>query len=156
MPEDLSPSEFEELRKELWQTGNTRDLELGFEIDFEFTDYPFFFLLMAAEQIDRGEFVGALMSLEGLELASQRADLCQYVFLSEIAMSLRHIAIRSFLPKDTRDFRVWDAFGHGVLRYFGSNDYGKAKCIILKSELATLKLNREPTFEEYPRSCLVR
>lgn len=165
VPYDLSPSEFEELRKELWdtgntkefwETGNTRDIELSLKVKTEFSDHPFFPLLLSVRHIDRGEFINALITLEGLEFRSLKADFCQNVFISEIALALRHFAISSLLSKDTRNFRSWDSLGYSGLRYFLINDYGAAKCIILNARVEPLKLDREPTFEEYPRHCVVR
>jgi hypothetical protein len=152
VPYDLTPSEFEELRKELWSTENM--IDLGLKLGY--SHYPFFHLLVSARHIDRSEFVDSLISLEGLEILSLRKDFCQYVFIREMAFSLRHISISSLLPKYTRNFDLWNSLGNSALRYFPINDYGTAKCIILNVRVESLKLDREPTFKEYPKHCLVR
>lgn len=152
IPHDLLPSEFEELREELWSTENIMDVKLK----FDFSKYPFFPLLLSAKYIDRGRFVTALITLEGIEFRSQRVDFCQYVFISEIILALRHTAIKNLLPKDSFNLGMWNGFGHGALRYFTINDYRTAKCIILNARVESLKLDREPAFEEYPRHCVVR
>jgi hypothetical protein len=156
VPHDLSPSEFEELREKIWETGNTRDLELSFEIRFKLSDHPFFLLLLTSKYIDRGSFIETLINFEAIEDLSRKAELCQYVFLSELTSSLRYAVIKSLLSKETRNLEVWDAFGHGGMRYFSLNDYETAKCIILDAGVDILNLDREPTFKEYPRHCVVK
>jgi len=100
--------------------------------------------------------MNALITLEGLEIRSHEVDFCQHTFISEIELSLRHIAISYLLSEDTFDLGMWNGLGHGALRYFSINDYEMAKCIILNAGVETLKLDREPAFEEYPRRCVVR
>ena len=156
VPYDLSPSEFEELREEIWETGSARDLELSFKIRFKLSDQPFFLLLLSAKYIDRGNFIQTLINLEIIENLSQREGFCQYVFISELASSLRYAAIKSLVSKDTGNLEAWNGLGHGAMRYFSLNDYEMAKCIILDAGVETLKLDREPTFKEYPRHCVVR
>ena len=156
VPYDLSPSEFEELRDKIWETGGTKDLELSFKIRFKLSDHPFFLLLLSAKYIDRGSFIEPFVNFEAIEDLSRKVEFCQYVFISELASSLRYAAIKSFLSKDTRDLGAWIGFWHGGMRYFSLNNYEMAKCIILDAGVETLKLDREPTFKEYPRHCVIR
>jgi hypothetical protein len=155
VPYDLSHSEFEELRDKIWETGGTKDLELSFEIRFKLSDHPFFLLLLSAKYIDRGSFIEPFVNFEAIEDLSRKVEFCQYVFISELASSLRYAAIKSLISKDTRNLGAWNGFGHGGMRYFSLNDYETAKCIILDAGVETLKLDREPTWKEYPRHCMV-
>lgn len=156
VPRDLSPSQFDELRKEVWEKENARDRELSFKPNFNLSDYPFFLMLIAARHIDHGEPTSALFHLEVIDLAPEGANFCQYIFIHEISSSLRYAAINSLLIKDSRNLQNWDGYGYASTRYFSLNDYEKAKCIVMNVEVEALMLDREPNFKEYPRHCVVR
>jgi hypothetical protein len=98
----------------------------------------------------------ALIRLEVFEINLHRGDFCQNNFSGEITSTLRYATIKHLISQDPRNLGMWDGFGAGALSLYSISDYETARCIIMNIKMESLKLDRELTYEDYPRHCIVK